>query len=206
MNLAWKRTLLVAGMIASSALATPALAGHSDHLARRHFGHAREAQARHHARQTAGVRHARGSRRLARFAHRRFASVRRAHRIVASESVESSGTPSLVAEARRFLGGNPTGWAHDWCGKFMNLVLERTGHRGTGSNFALSFARYGRRLSGPRVGAVAVMARRGGGHVGVVSHVLPNGDVKVISGNHGHRVAESVYGRGRILAFVLPTT
>ena len=88
----------------------------------------------------------------------------------------------------------------------MNLVLERTGHRGTGSNFALSFARYGRRLSGPQVGAVAVMARRGGGHVGVVSGVLPGGKVKVISGNHGHKVAESVYSRGRIVAFVLPTT
>ena len=108
-------------------------------------------------------------------------------------------------EARRYLGGNPTGWAHDWCGRFMNLVLERTGHRGTGSNFALSFARYGRRLSGPQVGALAVMARRGGGHVGVVSGVLANGDVRVISGNHGHKVAESIYRRGRILAFVLPT-
>jgi len=50
------------------------------------------------------------------------------------------------------------------------------------------------------------MARSGGGQVGVVSGVLPNGDVKVISGKHGHRVAESIYGRGRIPAFLLPTT
>ena len=197
MNLAWKRTLLAAGVVASAGLASPALAGH--------FHHAREAQVRHHARHVAGVRHAHGSRRFAHSGHRRLASARRAHRIVARESGGSSSS-SLVAEARRYLGGNPTGWAHDWCGKFMNLVLERTGHRGTGSNFALSFARYGRRLSGPQVGAVAVMARGGGGHVGVVSGVLPNGDVKVISGNHGHKVAESVYGRGRIVAFVLPTT
>jgi uncharacterized protein (TIGR02594 family) len=204
MNLAWKRTLLAAGFVASSALVTPALAGH-DHHARRHVGHVREAQARHSARQTAGVRRTHGSRQFARLEHRRLASVRRLHRM-ASESTGSGGASSLVAEARRYLGGNPTGWAHDWCGRFMNLMLERTGHRGTGSNFALSFARYGRRLSGPQVGAVAVMARRGGGHVGVVSGMLPNGDVKVISGNHGHRVAESVYSRGRIVAFVVPTT
>ena len=203
MNLAWKRTLLAAGVVASAGLASPALAGHFHHV--NYFGHSREAQVRHHGRHAAGVRHAHGSRRFARLAHRRFASARRAHRGVASESSGSSPS-ALVGEARRYLGGNPTGWAHDWCGKFMNLVLERTGHRGTGSNFALSFARYGRRLSGPQVGAVAVMARQGGGHVGVVSGVLPNGDVKVISGNHGHRVAESVYGRGRIVAFVLPTT
>jgi uncharacterized protein (TIGR02594 family) len=205
MILAWKRTLLAAGVIASAGLASPALAGHSHHRVH-HFGDSREAQVRHHARHAAGVRHGHGVRRFARFERRRFASARRAHGSVVSESVGSSSYSSLVAEARRYLGGNPTGWAHDWCGRFMNLVLERTGHRGTGSNFALSFARYGRRLSGPQVGAVAVMARRGGGHVGVVSGVLANGDVKVISGNHGHRVAESVYSRGRIVAFVLPTT
>jgi uncharacterized protein (TIGR02594 family) len=198
MSIAWKRTLLAVGVVASSAFVTPALAGKSEPHARRHFGHSREAQARQHARHFASARHAHGNGRLA--------SARRARRIAASERAGSGGASSLVAEARRFLGGNPTGWAHDWCGRFMNLVLERTGHRGTGSNFALSFARYGRRISGPQVGAVAVMARRGGGHVGVVSGVLPNGDVKVISGNHGHKVAESVYSRGRILAFVLPTT
>jgi hypothetical protein len=27
----------------------------------------------------------------------------------------------------------------------------------------------------------------------------------VVSGNHGHRVAESVYPRGRIYAYVMPT-
>ncbi len=205
MILAWKRTLLAASVVASAGLASPALAGHPHHRVN-HVGHSRDALVRQHARHAAGVRHPHGSRRLTRIGHRRFASARRAHGIVASDSVGSGGFSPLVAEARRYLGGNPTGWAHDWCGKFMNLVLERTGHRGTGSNFALSFARYGRRLSGPQVGAVAIMARRGAGHVGVVSGVLPNGDVKVISGNHGHRVAESVYGRGRIVAFVLPTT
>jgi uncharacterized protein (TIGR02594 family) len=205
MTFAWKRTLLAASVIASAGLGSPALAGHSYHRVN-HFGDSREAQVRHHTRHAAGVRHAHGSRPFARFERRRFASSRLAHRTASSASVGSSGYSSLVAEARRYLGGNPTGWAHDWCGRFMNLVLERTGHRGSGSNFALSFARYGRHLSGPQVGAVAVMARQGGGHVGVVSGVLPNGDVKVISGNHGHRVAESVYSRGRIVAFVLPTT
>jgi uncharacterized protein (TIGR02594 family) len=205
MNIAWKRTLLVAGVVVSSAMVTPALAGHSHH-ASRHFGHSREAQARHHARHFAAIGHTRDYRRASRSKHDRFTSARRPSRTVIVRSAGSSGYSSLVAEARRYLGGNPTGWAHDWCGRFMNLVLERIGHRGTGSNFALSFARYGRRLPGPQVGAVAVMARRGGGHVGVVSGVLPNGDVKVISGNHSHRVAESVYSRGRIVAFVMPTT
>jgi uncharacterized protein (TIGR02594 family) len=83
-------------------------------------------------------------------------------------------------------------------------VLERTGRRGTGSNLALSFAHYGRRVSGPQIGAIAVMGRSGGGHVGVVSGIDPHGNPILISGNHGHQVAEAVYPRGRIFAYVMP--
>ncbi len=110
----------------------------------------------------------------------------------------------VIAEARRWIGGNPTGRRSLWCGRFMNFVLERTGHRGTGSDLARSFARYGSRLSGPQIGAIAVMARRGGGHVGVVSGIDAKGNPIIISGNHGHRVAEATYSRGRIYAYVMP--
>lgn len=48
------------------------------------------------------------------------------------------------------------------------------------------------------------MGRRGGGHVGVVSGVDPNSNPIVVSGNHYHMVAESVYPAGRISAYVLP--
>jgi uncharacterized protein (TIGR02594 family) len=115
------------------------------------------------------------------------------------------GGSSLVAEARRYIGRNPTSRSSLWCARFMNFVLQRTGHRGTGSDAASSFAHYGQRVSGPEVGAIAVMHRHGGGHVGVVSGIDAKGDPIIISGNHGHRVAESVYQRGRIYAYVMPT-
>jgi len=54
-------------------------------------------------------------------------------------------------------------------------VLKRTGHAG-GGNLARAYARYGTRVSGPQVGAIAVMGRNGGGHVGVVSGVDANGN------------------------------
>jgi uncharacterized protein (TIGR02594 family) len=115
------------------------------------------------------------------------------------------GGTGLVAEARRYLGTNPTGRSSLWCGHFMNLVLERSGYRNSGSNTARSFASYGRRVSGPQVGAIAVMARgKTGGHVGVVSGIDANGNPIIISGNHGRRVAESTYSRGRIFAYVMP--
>ena len=109
----------------------------------------------------------------------------------------------LVAEARKYLGTNPTGRGSLWCGAFMDLVLKRTGHPG-GGNLALGYEHYGTRVSGPQVGAIAVMGRRGGGHVGVVSGIDANGNPIIVSGNHNHTVAESVYPRGRIAAYVMP--
>lgn len=110
---------------------------------------------------------------------------------------------SLVAEARKYLGTNPTGRKSLWCGAFMDFVLKRTGRPG-GGNLAKGYATYGTRVSGPRVGAIAVMARRGGGHVGVVSGIDPHGNPIIISGNHNRTVAETVYPKGRIMSYVLP--
>jgi len=120
-------------------------------------------------------------------------------------SQASFGSSDLVADARRYLGGNPTGRGRLWCARFMNMVLQQTGHRGTGSDMASSFAHYGRRVSGPQVGAIAVMARRGGGHVGIITGIDASGNPIMISGNNRNRVREAPISRGRIYAYVMPT-
>ena len=74
-----------------------------------------------------------------------------------SPGITVSSDSSLVSEARRYLGGNPTGRGSLWCARFMNMVLQHTGHRGTGSDMARSFANYGQRISGPQIGAIAVI-------------------------------------------------
>ena len=123
----------------------------------------------------------------------------------ATATAGSFGSSGVVAEARRYVGGNPTGRGRLWCARFMNMVLERSGHRGTGSDMARSFAGYGQRVSGPQVGAIAVMSRgRGGGHVGVVSGIDASGNPIVVSGNNGNRVREAPISRGRIYAYVMP--
>ena len=116
----------------------------------------------------------------------------------------SGGGSSLVMEARHYLGGNPTGRGSLWCARFMNMVLRETGHGGTGSDLAASFAHYGTRVSGPQVGAIAVMGRRGGGHVGIITGVDAKGNPIMISGNNGNRVREAPVSRGRIYAYVMP--
>jgi len=116
------------------------------------------------------------------------------------------GSSNVVAEARRYIGGNPTGRGRLWCARFMNLVLEHSGYHGTGSDMARSFASYGQRVSGPQVGAIAVMGRRGGGHVGIITGIDARGNPIMISGNNGNRVREAPISRGRIYAYVMPAS
>ncbi len=124
----------------------------------------------------------------------------------AAEPTSSLGvfaSSSLVEEARKYVGTNPTGRSSLWCGAFMDMVLRHTGHAG-GGNLALGYEHYGTRVDGPQVGAIAVMGRHGGGHVGVVSGIDPSGNPIIVSGNHNNTVAESVYPRSRIAAYVVP--
>lgn len=115
----------------------------------------------------------------------------------------SNSGSDVVQAARAELGnGAIYGRRNLWCARFMNHILQVTGHRGTGSDLARSFASLPH--TGLHVGAIAVMARRGGGHVGIVSGVTAAGDPIVISGNSGHRVRESVYPARRVVAFVSP--
>ena len=123
----------------------------------------------------------------------------------APEQAASAGSSNIVAEARRYLGGNPTSRGSLWCARFMNMVLQHSGYRGTGSDMASSFARYGQRVSGPQVGAIAVMSRgRRGGHVGIITGVDAKGNPIMISGNNGNRVREAPISRGKIYAYVMP--
>lgn len=184
--------------LALIALATPASARPHHGAHRHHYSHA------HHARHQARTHH---GYRVRHYARRGRHAANVAAASFQPQGFGGFGGSGLVAEARRYIGGNPTGRGRLWCARFMNMVLERSGHRGTGSDMARSFASYGQRVSGPQVGAIAVMSRgRRGGHVGIVSGIDPNGNPIVISGNHGRRVAESAYPRSRIYAYVMPTT
>lgn len=125
------------------------------------------------------------------------------------QQAAAHGWSRLVAEARKYIGTNPTDMQRRWCARFMNLVLARLGYNGTGSDAARSFASYGQKISQPKVGAIAVLSRgrnQNLGHVGVISGFDKRGNPIIISGNHGRRVAESVYPRSRVIAYVLPTS
>lgn len=112
----------------------------------------------------------------------------------------NSGSDVLSAARQEVGNGAIYGRRNLWCARFMNVVLQRTGHHGTGSDMAASFASLPR--TGMHVGAIAVMSRRGGGHVGIVSGFDASGNPILISGNNGGRVREAAYPAGRIYAYV----
>jgi uncharacterized protein (TIGR02594 family) len=141
--------------------------------------------------------------------HRRqVATYRRRHHAYRVAALNPSGGVAyahsdLVNIARKYIGTNPTHRRSLWCGAFMDMVLEQAGYKG-GGNLAKGYLRYGHRVP-PEVGAIAVMGRRGGGHVGVVSGFDANGNPIIISGNHNRTTAEAVYPRARIIAYVAPS-
>jgi len=197
---------LALGSTAMVASATPASARSHHHIMR--HAHA------HYAGRYLAYRHyrhvARQSRWDAGVAQMRARGLANSNAGIAPDSggvtpTSSFGSSGIVSEARRYLGGNPTGRGSLWCARFMNLVLQQSGYHGTGSDMAASFAHYGQRISGPQVGAIAVMGRRGGGHVGIITGIDASGNPIMISGNNGNRVREAPISRGRIYAYVMPT-
>ncbi|UPJ68863.1 TIGR02594 family protein [Bradyrhizobium sp. 191] len=192
---------------AVAAFVSPASARpHHRHSAERHayVHHARHHHYRHRARSSRFERSA-AQLQASGFANTQASYDPNANAGGAGMSGGLSGGSGLVSEARRYLGGNPTGRGRLWCARFMNMVLEQTGHRGTGSDMANSFAHYGTRISGPQVGAIAVMSRgRRGGHVGIITGIDAQGNPIMISGNSGNRVREAPVSRGRIYAYVMP--
>lgn len=207
-------SLAAVAVFVSPASARP----HHRHSAERHayVHHARHHHYRHHRHH---ARSSRFERRAAQLQASGFANTQASYDpnanggSIANGGMANNATSSggfgggsgLVSEARRYLGGNPTGRGRLWCARFMNMVLQHTGHQGTGSDMASSFARYGTRISGPQVGAIAVMSRgRRGGHVGIITGIDAQGNPIMISGNNGNRVREAPVSRGRIYAYVMP--
>jgi hypothetical protein len=146
-----RRSLLAFALCSTAfaASATPAAA--RSHHASRRFAHAHDVG--HHARRHFALHRLRHLARRSRWnesvATMHTRGLANAHASLGSPAPSgetTSGSSDLVMEARHYLGGNPTGRGSLWCARFMNMVLAHTGHRGTGSDMASSFASYGHRV------------------------------------------------------------
>jgi len=115
--------------------------------------------------------------------------------------------PSVKIEARaprttvRLGAGRPAGCPRLWCGCWLK---RHVGLKDRRLWRARAWLKIGRRVSSPRVGAVAVYARgRAGGHVGIVTKVIGPGRIVLLSGNDGNRVRERERSTRGLLGYVV---
>jgi uncharacterized protein (TIGR02594 family) len=146
-------------------------------------------------------------------------------------SADRTGGANLADVARGFIGLNERDNAAEisalsreagfnlnpqdtaWCAAFANAVLARRGMRGSGSLAARSFMDVGEAVptGQEQVGDIAVFSRAGGGgHVGFIGEVLPDGRLRIIGGNQGGAAAgggavtEATFGRENLLGIRRP--
>lgn len=91
-----------------------------------------------------------------------------------------------------------------WCAAFVNSVLAANGVKGTGSLAARSFLGFGQSTDTPNKGDI-VVSKRGNnaaqGHVGFYQGTDAKGNVLVLGGNTGDKVATSAIARSNVLGF-----
>jgi hypothetical protein len=105
---------------------------------------------------------------------------------------------SQVASVREG-AGRPAGCPRMWCGCWGRL---QAGLSDPSFNRALHWLSL--KHVTKRVGAWAVLKRRGGGHVGRVVAIDASGNPVLVSGNHSGRVGTATYPKGRVIAYVVP--
>jgi uncharacterized protein (TIGR02594 family) len=129
--------------------------------------------------------------------------------------------PFWLSNARRYLGTAETpgkdttpiidrwlmtlgAWWRDdetpWCGVFVAAVMRESGI-GLPKHWyrALAWRGWGERLLWPELGSVAVLGRKGGGHVGFVLGEDTQNRIVILGGNQGNRVSVLPFDRGRLL-------
>ena len=122
-----------------------------------------------------------------------------------NDDAPSRRSANVLSLAERYLGTNPTKMRRLWCANFIGMIEKKAGRSGSGSNFAKSYASYGKRVSKPQPGDIGVMGRKGGGHVGYFVGWAPNGKAILISGNsRGGKVSKGQYAASRIFAWRRP--
>jgi uncharacterized protein (TIGR02594 family) len=96
-----------------------------------------------------------------------------------------------------------------WCSSFVNWVMKKAGKGGTGSAVAVSWKKYGKKLSRPAYGAIAVIDWDGPGpgwkgHVGFVVGKKGN-SIQLLGGNQANAVNIKTFSTSKIVAYVVPS-
>jgi uncharacterized protein (TIGR02594 family) len=91
-----------------------------------------------------------------------------------------------------------------WCAAFVGAMLERSGVISARNEGARAYLTWGQRLAAPAVGAVAVLTRDGGGHVGFVVGKDLAGRILLLGGNQADAVNIKSFDPSRVAGYRWP--
>lgn len=92
-----------------------------------------------------------------------------------------------------------------WCGSFVAWVMIQNGIKPVEvGERAKSWLTFGKSISKPVVGAVAIKSRNGGGHVCIVVGENQNGDLLCVGGNQSNEVNIATYKKEVFEGFRVP--
>lgn len=117
--------------------------------------------------------------------------------------------PATAPRLSKILAKYGAWWRDDetpWCGTIMGAWADECGYDYPKHYYrALAWAAWGMPSNGPVLGAVAVLSRNGGGHVGLVTAISPGGRyIRLLGGNQSDAVTEAWFHAYRITAYRVP--
>jgi uncharacterized protein (TIGR02594 family) len=117
--------------------------------------------------------------------------------------------PRIVQFLKSVNGNKLTADETNWCSAFVNFVMQKAGFLPAESLAARDWLKWqwGRKISGPALGAIVVLKREGGegweGHVGFVAG-WDKTRVQVLGGNQGDKVCELWFSQAEVLGYMWP--
>lgn len=121
-----------------------------------------------------------------------------------AEKKGASNAPEIVQFWKDIKRGGIKDDATPWCAAFVGAMLERVGIRSSRFESAKSYLQWGRGLTAPALGCIAVFSRDGGGHVGFVVGKDKAGNLLVLGGNQGDAVNIKAFPTSRVNGYRYP--
>jgi uncharacterized protein (TIGR02594 family) len=90
-----------------------------------------------------------------------------------------------------------------WCSAFVNWCVEKAGYAGSNSAWARSWLNWGKGVTRPRRGCIAVFRRDAGGHVAFYVGTARE-SYQVLGGNQKDAVCIAEYRKADLLGFRVP--
>jgi uncharacterized protein (TIGR02594 family) len=90
-----------------------------------------------------------------------------------------------------------------WCSAFVNWCVEKAGYAGSNSAWARSWLTWGKSVTRPRRGCIAVFKRGTGGHVAFYVGTA-GAQYQVLGGNQHDAVCVAEYEKASLLGFRVP--